>query len=271
LIHYGNRDWNCHNRRGHGWLNLRRGLAQSCDIYYWTVGRDYLGAERIVTYAREYGYGELTGIDLPGEIAGFIPTPQWKERRFHERWVPGDTMNISIGQGYTLVTPLQMANMISMAVNSGKIYKPHILKEVRDPVTNAVVQTVKPELLHESSLPPELFETVRNDMRSVIAEGTAQYPLNYIRAVEIAGKTGTAEVGYQDRWHSWFAAYGPYNSDDDEKIALAIIVEAANVWEWWSPYASAVIFQGYFGKQTYEEAVRILGFQDVMPIQGRRE
>jgi penicillin-binding protein 2 len=272
MIHYGNRDWHCHNRRpGHGWLNLRRGLAQSCDIYYWTVGRDYLGAERIVTYAREYGYGEMTGVDLPGEIAGFIPTPQWKERRFHERWVAGDTMNMSIGQGYTLVTPIQMANMISMVVNDGKIYKPHILKEVRDPVTNAVVQTVQPELLHKSALPPEIFETVRRDMRGVIAEGTAQYPLNYIRAVEIAGKTGTGEVGFQDRWHSWFAAYGPYNGANDEKIALAIIVEAANVWEWWSPYASAVIFQGYFGKQTYEEAVRTLGFQSVMPVQGRRE
>jgi penicillin-binding protein 2 len=271
MIHYGNRDWHCHNRRpGHGRLNLQRALAQSCDIYYWTVGRDYLGAERIVTYAREFGYGEITGVDLPGEIAGFIPTPTWKERRYHERWVAGDTMNMSIGQGYTLVTPLQMANMVSMVINNGKIYKPHILKEVRDPVTGAVLQTVQPELLSESDIPVEIFETVRRDMRGVIAEGTAQYPLN-IRSVEIAGKTGTGEVGFQDRWHSWFTAYAPYNSNDEDKIVLSIIVEAANVWEWWAPYASAVIFQGYFAKQTYEEAVRTLGFQYVMPIQGRRE
>jgi penicillin-binding protein 2 len=272
LIHFGNRDWNCHIRRpGHGRLNLRRAMAQSCDIYYWTVGRDYLGAERIVSYAREYGFGDLTGIDLPGEIPGFLPTPQWKERRFHERWVAGDTMNMSIGQGYTLVTPLQMANMVCMAVNDGKVYKPHVLKEVRDPATNAVESIVRPQVLHDSKLPKELFETVRRDMRGVITEGTAQYPLN-IKSVQIAGKTGTGEIGLPDRWHSWFAAYAPYNSaDNEEKIVVAVIVEAANKWEWWAPYASAVIFQGYFANQEYEDAVRSLGFQYLMPIQGRRE
>ena len=274
LINFGNRDWNCHVRRpGHGRLNLHRAMAQSCDIYYWTVGRDYLGAERIVSYSREYGFGELTDIDLPGEIAGFIPTPQWKERRFHERWVAGDTMNMSIGQGYTLVTPIQMANMISMTVNNGKVYKPHVLKEVRDPVTNSVERNVRPELLHESKLSKEVFEAVRRDMRGVITEGTAQYPFSSLeRRVQIAGKTGTAEIGLADRWHSWFAAYAPYNSEDTENaIVVSVIVEAANKWEWWAPYASAIIFQGYFANQEYEDAVRALGFQYLMPVQGRRE
>jgi penicillin-binding protein 2 len=272
LINFGNRDWLCHIRRpGHGRLNLHNALAQSCNIYYMTAGRDYLGAERLVSFAREYGYGELTEIDLPGEIAGFIPTPQWKERRFHERWVAGDTMNMSIGQGYTLLTPIQMANMICMLVNDGKIYKPHVLKEVRDPVTGAVERTAKPALLHESRLPREVFESVRRDMRNVITSGTAQYPLN-LRSVQIAGKTGTAEVGFVDRWHSWFTAFAPYdNKDDENAIVVTVIVEAANNWEWWAPYASAIIFQGYFQNQTYEEAVRSLGFQYLMPIQGRRE
>jgi len=272
MINYGNRDWRCHiGRPGHGRLNLRGGLAQSCDIYYWTVGRDYLGEERIITYAKEYGFGKITGIDLPGEIAGFVPTPQWKERRFHEKWVLGDTMNMSIGQGYTLVTPIQLANMVCMVVNSGKVYKPHLLKEVRDPVTNAIERNIRPVLLHESHLSPDIFETVRRDMRGVIREGSAQYPLN-IKSVEIAGKTGTGEVGLQDRWHSWFTAYAPYNSDKtDEMIVVTVLVEAANKWEWWAPYASAVIFQGYFANQSYEEAVRTLGFQHLMPIQGRRE
>jgi penicillin-binding protein 2 len=97
-------------------------MAQSCDIYYWVVGRDYLGVEQIANYAREYGYGETTGLDIPGEISGFIPTPQWKERRIHEKWVGGDTMNMSIGQGYTLVTPLQMSNMTAWVVNDGVVY-----------------------------------------------------------------------------------------------------------------------------------------------------
>jgi penicillin-binding protein 2 len=246
-------------------------MAQSCDIYYWTVGRDYLGAENIISYAREYGFGESTGIDLPGETAGFVPTPQWKERRFHEKWLGGDTMNMSIGQGYTLVTPVQMANMVSMVVNNGVIYKPHILKEVRNPVSGAVEQSVKPELLHESDIDPKVFASVRRDMRGVIQEGTAQFPLN-IKAVEIAGKTGTGEVGLADRWHSWFAAYAPYNADSsEEQIVVSVIVEAVNKWEWWAVYASAIIFQGIFAGQDYEEAVQALGFQYLVPAQGRRE
>ena len=271
-ITYGDRVWRCHIRKpGHGWLDLHEAMAQSCDIYYWTVGRDYLGVENIVNYARDFGYGEITGIDLPGEIGGFIPTPQWKDRRLHERWVGGDTMNMSIGQGYTLVTPLQMADMVSMVVNDGVIYSPHILKEVRDPQTGAVEQNVKPKVLHKSDIDPKIFAHVREDMRGVITEGTAQYPMN-IKAVEIAGKTGTSEVGLVNRWHSWFAAFAPYETDNpDERVVVSVIVEAVNDWEWWAPYCSAIIYQGIFANQTYEEAAHTLGIQNTQPIQGRRE
>ena len=271
-ITYGDRRWRCHILKpGHGRLNLRRAMAQSCDIYYWTTGRDYLGVERIITYAKEYGFGEAIDIDLPGEISGFLPTPQWKERRFHERWLGGDTMNMSIGQGYTLITPIQMANMVCMVVNNGTIYKPHILKEVRDPVTGAVESSFTPEILRTSSVDQKIFETVRRDMRGVISEGTAQFPLN-IRTVEIAGKTGTGEVGVSDHWHSWFTAFAPYQtSKPEERVVVSIIVEAVNKWEWWAPYASAIIFQGIFANQNYREAVESLGLQYLMPVQGRRE
>ncbi|MDR2501111.1 MAG: penicillin-binding protein 2 [Treponema sp.] len=272
-LSYGERVWRCHIRKpGHGRLNLQQGMAQSCDIYYWQVGRDYLGVERIASYAKEYGYGEATGIDLPGEIAGFIPTPLWKDRQFHERWSGGDTMNMSIGQGYTLVTPIQMANMVCMAVNSGIIYRPHLLKEVRDPLTGAVEQSIAPEIIHQSTIKPEIFARVRRDMRSVISEGTARYPVN-IRSVEIAGKTGTGEVGRTDNhWHSWFTAYAPYEtSRPEERVVVSIIVEAVNNWEWWAPYASAILFQGIFANQTFEEAIRTLGLQHIMPAAGRRE
>jgi penicillin-binding protein 2 len=271
-ITYGDRLWRCHIRRpGHGRLNLHQAMAQSCDIYYWTVGRDYLGVERIVSYAQEYGFGEVTGIDLPGEISGFIPNPQWKDRRFHERWLGGDTMNMSIGQGYTLVTPLQMANMAAMVVNDGVIYEPHLLKEVRDPLTGVVEQNVTPKVLHKSDIAPEIFKTVRRDMRGVISEGTARFPLN-IKSVEIAGKTGTGEVGIENKWHSWFTAFAPYETaNPEERVVVSLIVEAVNDWEWWAPYASAIIFQGIFENQSYEEAVTALGLQYIMPIQGRRE
>jgi penicillin-binding protein 2 len=108
-------------------------------------------------------------------------------------------------------------------------------------------------------------------MRSVISEGTAQFPLD-IESVQIAGKTGTGEVGVQDRWHSWFTAYAPYETaNPEERVVVSLIVEAVNKWEWWAPYASAIIFQGIFAGQSYEEAVAALGFQYLMPVQGRRE
>lgn len=271
-LNYGGRIWkDWIGKPGHGPLDLKSGLAQSCDIYFWVVGRDYLGVERIVSYSKDFGLGSLTNVDLPGEIPGFIPTPQWKERRFHEKWQGGDTMNMSIGQGYTLVTPIQMADMVSMIVNDGTIYKPHLLKEIRDPVSGAVIKTVQPEVLHKSDIPPDIFKTVRDNMRAVITEGTARFPVN-IKAVEIAGKTGTGEVGLADRWHSWFVAFAPYETDKPEdRIVVSIIVEATNNWEWWAPYASAIIFQGVFAHQTFQEAVKTLGFQYLMPQRERRE
>jgi penicillin-binding protein 2 len=272
-IAYGDRMWRCHIRKpGHGRMNLHRALAQSCDIYYWVVGRDFLGVENIVTYSKEYGFGTPTGVDLPGEIAGFIPTPQWKDRKFHEKWLGGDTMNTSIGQGWTLVTPLQMAGMVSMVVNDGVIYKPRILKEVRDAQDGTVAAATEREVLHKSEIDPRIFERVRQDMRGVIDEGTAQFPLNTVKSTRIAGKTGTSEVGLADRWHAWFAGYAPYNAENtDESVAVSIIVEAVNPWEWWAVYASAIIFQGIFADQNYEQAVASLPFQYLLAAERRRE
>jgi penicillin-binding protein 2 len=222
--------------------------------------------DNIVNYSRDFGLGALTGIDLPGEVMGFIPTPQWKERRLHERWMGGDTMNISVGQGYILTTPLQMANLVAMTVNDGLIFAPHVLKEVRDPLTGEIEMSVNPRVLQKSNSPPEIFAQVRSDMRTVITEGTARYPLG-IRAVEIAGKTGTAEIGLESNWHSWFAAFAPYETTNpDERIVVSVIVEAVNDWEWWAPWCSAIIFQGVFANQTYEEAIRTLRIRNNRPL-----
>ena len=255
MINYGNQPWRCWNRGGHGRLNLRGALANSCNIYYMTVGRDNLGVDRISEYARKYGYGEITDIDLPGEIPGLIPTPQWKEHRYHERWVAGDTMNMSIGQGFTLVTPLQVCNLVSMVVNNGIIYKPHILKEVRDPITNAVEKVIQPKVLHESSISPSIYELVRQDMRGVVSNGTASYINRAV--VQIAGKTGTAEFGLSTRWHSWFTAYAPYNSTNpDEQIIVTVVLENSESQSSESVLACGYIIQGYFTKQNYETVVR---------------
>jgi penicillin-binding protein 2 len=130
---------------------------------------------------------------------------------------------------------------------------------------------VQPEVLRRFDLDKAIYEEVRTDMRGVISEGTARFPLN-IKAVEIAGKTGTGEVGLPDNWHSWFTSYAPYRTDNpDERVAVTVIVEAVNNWEWWAPYCSAIIYQGIFADQTYEEAVKTLGFNVTQTFQGRRE
>jgi len=272
-VSYGDRVFRCWTKRpGHGWLDLKGALAQSCDIYFWTVGRDYLGIERIVSYAKEFGYGKKTGIDIPGENdEGFVPTPQWKERRFHEKWLGGDTMNLSIGQGFMLVTPLQMADMMAMIVNDGIIYKPHVLKEMRDPATGAIEREIEPEVLARSRISKQTFATVRDNLRGVITDGTARFPVN-TKVVAVAGKTGTAEVGLKDRWHSWFVAFGPYGAANvQDVIVVVVMVEATNPWEWWAPYAANIIFQGRFAGQSYDEAVDTLGLRYLIPRQDRVE
>ena len=181
-----------------------------------------------------------------------------------EKWLGGDTMNMAIGQGFMLASPLQVANMVAMVVNDGVIYKPHLLKEVRAPGTNELIYEKKPEVLRQSDIPSDVFAQVRADMRYTITDGTAQYPMRN-KIVQLAGKTGTAEVGFSDRWHSWMAAYGPYNAPAEDAVVVVVLVEAQNKWEWWAPYATNIIFQGVFADQTYEEALEALGGKSFLP------
>ena len=173
-------------------------------------------------------------------------------------------MNMAIGQGFMLASPLQVANMVAMVVNDGVIYKPHLLKEVRAPGTNELIYEKKPEVLRQSDIPSDVFAQVRADMRYTITDGTAQYPMRN-KIVQLAGKTGTAEVGFSDRWHSWMAAYGPYNAPAEDAVVVVVLVEAQNKWEWWAPYATNIIFQGVFADQTYEEALEALGGKSFLP------
>ena len=257
-MQYGDRVFNCHKKSGHGPLNLFEGLAESCNVFFWTLGTEYLGVEKIYDYSKRFGLGEKTGIDLPGEVQGLMPSPQWKEDTYHSKWLGGDTMNLSIGQGYISVTPIQVANMIAMIVNDGVVYKPHLLKEVRDPVSGELIREIQPEIIKKAAIRASTFKNVKDAMRGVITEGTARVVIN-TEAVKIAGKTGTGQAGLADRWNSWFTAYGPYNAEDpDDQIVVVVMVEAANEWEWWAPKAANIIFQGIFAQQTYDEAADAL-------------
>jgi len=254
----GDRTFNCHVKTGHGPLNLADALRESCDVYFWEVGGNYLGPKKIEQYAKMMGLGEKTGVDLPGEVAGLVPNPDWKLSRINEMWVGGDTYNMSIGQGYTQVTTLQIADLIAMIVNEGTIYVPHLLKEVRDVVTGEVVEERKPRILHKADISSHTFHELKKAMRSVVAEGSVRRLFNN-KVVSVAGKTGTGEVGYTDRWTSWFASFGPYQAENpDDQVVVVVMIEASNEWEWWAPKASNAIYQGIFANQSYEEVVKTL-------------
>lgn len=269
---YGGRTFHCHiHEPGHGWLDMKNAMAQSCDVYYWTIGRDYLGIEKIASYSREFGLGKSAQIDLPSQVSGLVPTAEWKQKKYHEKWLGGDTMSCSIGQGYMEATPLQLANMIAMVSNEGVIYKPHLLKEVRDPVTNKIIYEAEPQILTESTIDKDVWKQVQESLRYTVTDGTPQYPMHN-KTVQIACKTGTAEVdGYKDSWHSWLVAYAPYDAPPEDRICVATIVEACNKWEWWAPYATNIIIQGIFANQTCEEATKELGFTYLVKNRARQE
>ncbi len=258
-IVYGGHTYHCWVRWGQGWMDLKEALAQSCDIYYYTVGRDYLGINKIAEYAQKFGLGQSAQIDLPSQASGLVPTPKWKERVRHSSWVGGDTVTVSIGQGDLTATPLQLADMVAMVSNKGTIYKPHLLKEVRDPVTNQVISEVQPEVLHQpEDIDEEVWTELQDYMHYTATDGSAKFPMELLK-VQVACKTGTGEVdkyknSKENHWHSWLVAYAPFDAPPEERICIATIVEAVNTWEWWAPYATCIIFQGIFENQTYEEA-----------------
>jgi penicillin-binding protein 2 len=255
----GDRSFKEHDPKGLGWVDMARALALSANIYFYTVGVEDLGIERIARYARGFGLGQPTGIDLPGEVGGQVPDPTWKQTTLHAPWVGGDTANTSIGQGYLQVTPLQMADAMAMVVNEGRVYRPHLLKKVIDPSTKTIDEPV-PDLLFQSSVPSKVYKPLQDALRGVIVSGTAAAVVT-TTAVQIAGTTGTGEDGEKGSSnHSWFVSYAPYDSTDpDNQIVVVVQVERTNTWEWWAPKAANLIYQGIFAHQTYEEALKAMG------------
>jgi len=145
--------------------------------------------------------------------------------------------------------------MIAMVVNKGLIYKPHILKEIRDPITGSIINIFTPQILHSSTISTETFTTMQDYMRGVIIDGTAKVMIT-TKAVKIAGKTGTGEVGQiRDRWNAWFVSYGPFDAEPEDQLVVITMVEAVNDWEWWAIKAANIIYQGIFANENYDDAI----------------
>jgi penicillin-binding protein 2 len=141
-----------------------------------------------------------------------------------------------------------------MIANEGVVYKPHVLKEVRNSLDGGIIQTMEREELHSALISKETFTQIKKAMRAVVTDGTGY--LISTKAVKVAGKTGTPETGEEDKYHSWFAAYGPYGSNNPEDmVAVVAIIESSNIEQWWASKTANIIFQGIFADQTYEEAL----------------
>ncbi|CAL92795.1 penicillin-binding protein 2 [Azoarcus olearius] len=220
---------------GHGMVDLHKSIVVSCNTFYYQLAND-MGIDGIADFMRPLGFGSRTGIDVPGEAEGVLPSPAWKKKRFRrpeqQRWFGGETISVGIGQGYNAYTPLQLANALATVVSDGKVFRPHIVRHVVDARDNRRV--IEPEPLRQLNFKPEHLALVRRAMVDVNKSGTGARAFAGA-PYEVGGKTGTAQVfslkgakyvegrvSERLRDHSWFIAYAPA---DNPKIALAVLVE----------------------------------------------
>ncbi|MFC2767647.1 MAG: penicillin-binding protein 2 [Mitsuokella sp.] len=202
-----------------GWIDFTQALAHSDNVYFYEMG-NRLGIDRLEKYARMFGLGAATGIDLPYEADGLVANRRYKEKNFEDgEWYLSETFDAAIGQGFNLVTPLQAAMVMGEIAADGKRYKPHLVKRIVGP-DGKTVKDVAPELLSRLEVPENVIQLVQNGLHDVTKYGTAASSFRGF-TIDIAGKTGTAENPH-GRDHGWFVAYGPYSSPN---IVVAVIVE----------------------------------------------
>jgi penicillin-binding protein 2 len=217
---FGNRWFGCWEEIGHGWLDLKNALIQSCDTYFYQIG-ERVTVDQLATQARAAGFGQATGIDLPQELKGNVPTSEWLDRRYGARqWTQGTVLNLVIGQGEYLVTPLQMARYAAALGNGGRLVEPRLVDVVEG--ESGVIDKKEPVVTGEWAMSPLTRSRLEESMRFVVQgeRGTARGCR--IEGYPVAGKTGTAENPH-GRPHSWFIGYAPLPNPE---ISFAIIVEA---------------------------------------------
>jgi penicillin-binding protein 2 len=201
----GNRAFRCW--KGHGRLALVDAIIQSCDVYFYQLGR-FIGVDTIASRARKFGFGQRTGIDLPQEKVGILPDRDWFAAKYGANWTEGHILNLSIGQGDLLVTPLQLACAYALFVNGGKIPRPHLLKNVK-------------VFWMATGIATPALDIVERGLRGVVSTGTGM--LAQVRDIEVCGKTGTAQNPHGED-HSWFVGYAPA---DNPEILVCVLVENA--------------------------------------------
>jgi len=231
---YGNRTYRCWRRGGHGSVEITKAIAQSCDVFFFQVGEE-LGVDRLARYARACGLGNPTGIELDNEASGLVPTSAWKLRKIGVPWQGGETLSVAIGQGFNLVTPMQMVSLTAALANGGMRYKPLLVKRIED--IYGKVQFIEPEPLGKLPVSDDILRLLKGALVGVINTRRGTGRIARIEGIEVAGKTGTAqviamkedhdevpvdEVPYRFRDHAWFVAFAPVSAP---KIAVSVLVE----------------------------------------------
>jgi penicillin-binding protein 2 len=224
-------DW---NKRGFGPCDIYCGFGHSSDTYFFTLA-GMLGIDRLGYWANQYGFGEPTGIDLPGEVSGIVPTNEWKQKVKGAPIFAGETYQAGIGQGYDVVTPIQLINAYAALANGGKLYQPQVVREIIGP-DGAIVRGFEPKLLHKMAAPSSVLKTMRLAARSVV---TVRHTYNLVDLpIKVAGKSGTAEFGNRDKkgrlpFHSWFVGFvpkdpyhGSFEKGDSELVVLAFAYDS---------------------------------------------
>lgn len=216
----GNRRVKCENHAAASY-DFRMAFTKSCNSYFGKLSQRVGGVDMKKT-ANQLGFGEPTGIDLPGENAGLVPDDAFIQKNHGRPFSAGDSNNVGIGQGDLLVTPLQMASLVSLVANEGVNYRPHVVRGYMNPGANQKLELVKSQVLHKFDASAQFWEILKGAMRNVVVAGTARSA--QISGIAVAGKTGSAENSESRRTHAWFVGYAPA---ENPQIAFAVIVETA--------------------------------------------
>jgi len=237
----------CWKADGHGDISLNDALTASCDVTFYAVGQtlDGVGQDVLPQFGRGFGFGEPTGLEGVLETGGLVPDPAWKVNAIGEAWWVGDTVNLAIGQGYLLVTPLQVARMMAAVANGGTLYRPYVVASL-SAAGDIPEQTTQPQAVGQLPVSPAHLAAIQEALLGVTTSpiGTAPHRFAGL-SIPVAGKTGTAEVGGPDTVpHSWFAAYAPA---DNPEIAIAVLVEHAGEGSSVAAPLARQVVEAYYG------------------------
>jgi penicillin-binding protein 2 len=237
FLRFGNRVYHCHKKSGHGEMNVVSAITQSCDVFFYKVAQKLKSVDDIAKWATHLGLGRKTGVPLAREIPGLIPTEAWKKKRFGQEWNQGETLSVAIGQSYTLVTALQLANAYASIANGGTLYRPFLVKSVES-YEGDVLEEFQPEVMDRAKLSPKTVELVKQGLWGVVNSPHGTAHTGILPGMDFSGKTGTAQVvnfaadkivnlncmalKFHDRHDALFVGFAPIN---DPKIAVAVIAE----------------------------------------------